>query len=960
MSEIPGIDRLPAALAREVEQAWEALVEARPDAARRLQDAGAAWQSLAHVWGSSPFVAQACRDRGLLEALLASGDLERAFTAPGEIRQRLEAELEGVADEAELMARLRRFRRREMVRIAWRDLAGLAGTEEVLTGLSWLADACVDAALVRLHAWLAERHGQPRNAQGEAQGLVVLGMGKLGGEELNYSSDIDLIFAFDEEGETDGRRPLANSQFFTKLGQRLIQVIDQQTADGFVFRVDMRLRPNGEGAPLALSFDAMEAYYATQGREWERYALIKARVIAGDRDAGAELFKTLQPFVYRRYLDYGAFARLREMKAMIEKEIQRQGMADNLKLGPGGIREVEFVGQAFQLIRGGREHELQGRRLLPVLDYLGEAGYLPAFAVSELKSAYDFLRRAENRLQMAYDRQTQALPEDETERARLALAMEFADWPAFESRLREWMATVHEHFRQVFAAPQAAENEEETEVDRLWRGTLADSRADALLAEMGFADPGRAEALLEQVRAGHAYRAMTEVGRRRMDQLMPLLVRAAGRNEAPEETLERLVKVIQAIARRTVYLALLVENPMALSQLVRLCADSIWVTELIARQPILLDELLDPRTLYAPPQRAELEEELDLALSRIEPDDQEQQLDALRHFRQSSVLRVAAADLADAMRLMQVSDRLTDIAEVIIQRVLGLAEGILGRRHGRPGCRVDGETRHPSLGIVAYGKLGGIELGYGSDLDLVFLHDSEGEQAYTDGAKPLDNASFFARLAQRVIHFLGVRTRAGVLYEVDTRLRPNGAAGLLVSSLRAFELYQANDAWTWEHQALVRARMVAGSPHLREAFERIRAEVLGQPRDRGALLRDVTRMRERMRQQLDTAREGQFHLKHGPGGITDIEFMVQFLVLAHAADHPKLLEYTDNIRLLQTLAAEDLLPDADAELLIDAYRDLRNRTHRLALQGQPTVGRPEEYAGYREGVRRIWGEVMAE
>lgn len=956
------LERVPEPLRADVERAWSDWCE-KGGEPQVLEKAPQVRESLASVWAMSPFVARSCILRpSLLAELIEAGDLLGGY-ASGEMRQRLQQRLQDVEDEAGLMTRLRDFRRREMVRIAWRDLAGWSSTAEVLEDLSELADVCVSEALTRLQAWLEERHGQPRTAEGRVQGLVVLGMGKLGGRELNYSSDIDLIFFFESEGETDGRKPIACSQFFQRLGQRLIRVIDEVTADGFVFRVDMRLRPNGDSGPLVMNLDAAEAYYATQGREWERYAMIKARVIAGDFEAGRYFSDMLRPFVFRRYLDYGALKAIRDMKAMIERELARKGMQGNVKLGPGGIREIEFIGQAFQLIRGGRERELQIRPILPVLQLLAERDYLPPYAVEELAEAYDFLRRTENRLQMVNDRQTHRLPEEDVERQRLAFAMGCPDWPDFRAALDAHMRRVHSHFQKVFAAPQAEEGGEKVAEDPLaavWLNTVSDEEGGARLQQAGFADVAEVQNQLAQVRDGHAYRAMTSTGRERLDTVMPLLLSAAGAMDEPESVLRHLVNLVLSISRRTVYLALLVENPMVLSQLVRLCAASPWIADLLARQPVLLDELLDPRSLYHPPSPEELDEELERLLQRIDPDDQEALLDALRHFRQANVLRVAAADISGGLKLMRVSDHLTWIAESLLRHSLAQVQQAMWHKHGRPHYRLDDKDHEASMAVIAYGKLGGYELGYGSDLDIVFLHDSQGEAQMTDGERSLDNATFFARMGQRMIHFLTVRTAAGVLYEVDTRLRPDGASGLLVSSLTAFEKYQKEDAWTWEHQALVRARMVAGNEHLRQEFERIRREVLGRPRDIEALRQDVLQMRNKMRQSLDAPPSGMWHLKHGRGGLTDIEFMVQFSVLAHAHAHPKLLAWTDNIRLLETLAAEGLLAEDDADRLINAYRDLRNRTHRLALLGRPVAVPEEEFAEYRQHVRKVWQALMQE
>ncbi|WP_232023958.1 bifunctional [glutamate--ammonia ligase]-adenylyl-L-tyrosine phosphorylase/[glutamate--ammonia-ligase] adenylyltransferase [Sulfurivermis fontis] len=946
---------IPQPLQERVQRQWQSLSESSPELALAPEFLA----ELARVWACSEFVADACvRYPDMLQDLLGSGDLRRSYPR-GHYRARLSAVLADVADEMQLGVLLRRFRRREMVRIAWRDLAGYSELNEVVTDLSALADACIDLALDHLYRWHCLQWGTPCNADGVPQRLVVLGMGKLGAQELNFSSDVDLIYAYPEDGETrDGRRSLSNQEFFIRLGQRLGNVLSSITAEGYVFRVDTRLRPFGESSALALSFDAMEDYYQVHGREWERYAMIKARVVAGDQEAGAELMAMLKPFVYRRYVDYGAFQSLREMKAMIGREVQRKGMEDNVKLGAGGIREVEFIGQAFQLIRGGREPTLQVRRILTVLEALRGFGWLPDFVVDELTESYIFLRNTEHRIQEYQDRQTHALPEDETGRLRLAWSMGYDSWAAFETVLRDHMRRVHEHFEQVFAAPQTEHAESDSlDLTGVWQGNLDQEQACQALAQAGYGDTAEVYRLVQQVRQGRAFLSLSAQGRTRMNQLMPLLLGAVGQGEQPDITLGRLLHLVETIARRSSYLALLVENPMALSQLVRLCGASPWIASQLAHYPLLLDELLDPRTLYVPPRRKELSNELRQRMMYVAPDDQEAQMDALRHFKQANTLRVAAADVMEAVPLMVVSDHLTELAEVLLDETLTLAWRHLVARHGRPACG-EGRACDTGFAIIAYGKLGGIELGYGSDLDIVFLHSNESEGRQTFGDKPVENAVFYARLAQRIIHILGTRTPAGVLYEVDTRLRPSGASGLLVSGLAAFATYQASEAWTWEHQALVRARGVAGDPAVLESFEAIRRQILGRPREREKLRQEVREMRERMRSQLAKGGADKFDLKQDAGGIADIEFMVQYGVLAWAHEHPALLDFTDNIRLLERLAQAGRLPPADAALLADAYRAYRAQVHRLTLLEQPTLVESGEFDALRAQVIRIWRELM--
>lgn len=943
--------------AEQAQRQWRHWLE-QPEAAKAAAGFAPEFTAQAlRVWEGSEYVAQGClRDPALLPALQMSGLLERPFEA-GELAATLRERLSQTADEEGLQRSLRDFRRYQMVRIIWRDLAGEAPLAETLEELSELADCCIGQALEFLYRWAVEKQGVPQDEAGVQQRLVVLGMGKLGARELNLSSDIDLIFAFPEHGQVEGGRHQTNEQFFIRLSQQLVKALGSQTGDGFVFRVDARLRPFGEAGPLAMSFDALEEYYQTQAREWERYAMVKARVVAGDPEAGERLMAMLRPFVYRRYLDFGAIESLREMKLLISRELQRKGMADNVKLGPGGIREVEFIGQAFQLIRGGREPELQIRPILPVLALLAEKELLPEYVVQELNDAYSFLRRVENRLQAWQDRQTHLLPADEAGRLRLARSMGFECWDTFFDSLEQHRRRVQNHFDQVFAAPQAA-SEAEREGQpllALWRGRLSREEAVRTLSATGFPEPEQALQRLELFRDSRACRLVEARGQQRLEQLLPLLLEAIGASDAPDVTLERLLQLLEAIVRRTAYLALLVESPLALSQLVRLSCASPWIALQLTQHPLLLDELLDPRTLYSPLRREELEVELDILLSAVAGDDLEQQMERLRQFSQSNMLRVAAADITGAIPLMVVSDYLTEIAEVVTARILELAWGHMTERHGRPGG-IPGDGK--GFVVAAYGKLGGIELGYGSDLDLVFLHGGSDLNAVTGGERSVANDVFYVRLGQRMIHLFTTRTASGQLYEVDMRLRPSGNSGMLVSSLEAFERYQREQAWTWEHQALLRARVIAGDPLVAARFRQIRQAVLCRERDPEQLRTEVREMREKMRHSLDKSGEGRFDLKQGRGGIADIEFMVQCLILRWAHSYPDLIDWTDNIRLLDGLARHGILAEGEARTLADAYRAFRAVNHRNALREEPGLMPEEELTEQREQVRTIWRTVM--
>ncbi len=928
---------------------WERCRQSLPELP---EPAAAVAASLPRVWVCSEFVAQTCaRQPELLADLVNSGDLQSTHSPA----LRVSAALRTVQNEAELSRSLRQLRRREMARIAWRDLAGWANLTQTLQDLSALADACLDGALTSLARWHTERYGVARNVKGEAQALVVIGMGKLGAYELNFSSDIDLIFAYPENGSSDGPKPLDNEEYFLRLGQKLARLLDEVTLDGFVFRVDLRLRPFGEAGPLAMSVDALETYYQNHGREWERYALIKARPVAGDLAQGQRLLSMLRPFMYRRYLDFNAFASLREMKQLIMQEVRRRGLEDNIKLGRGGIREIEFVGQVFQLIRGGREAPLRGRAIIPVLRYLGQMNYLQPAEAEALISAYEFLRRTENRLQEYRDEQTHELPTDELNRVRLAWSMGFDAWPAFSQALDGHRRQVQRIFEAVFAAPHRYQGQQQKESSfaPVWRSAQADAGTDQLLLDAGFTQPAEILQALTQLRTGPLLRALGERGRRRLDELVPRLFEVAGTTPGPGETFKRLLRVVEAIAKRSTYLALLLENPTALEHLARLASGSAWLTDLVVRTPLLLDELIDPRVFSEFPSQESLQAELEGTLKDIPGDDLEAQMDVLRQFQQTAVVRVAAADLSGNVPLMKVSDFLTWIAEQVIRKALEIARQHLLVRHGEPWCRDAGGERRARFGIVAYGKLAGLELGYGSDLDLVFLHDSAGEHQQTRGARPLDNNEFFTRLVQRVINILSIPTTSGVLYQVDTRLRPSGAAGLIVSSMESFARYQRQQAWTWEHQALLRARPVAGDTAVGGAFENLRREVLERPRDGELLKQDVALMRARMLKEHAHV-DGEFDIKLDAGGLTDIEFLVQYWVLKNAAHYPLLLDWTDNIRNLEGLVSTGILSAQLGGFLADTYRAFRKIVHRRSLEGRPARIPEAEAEPQRGQVRALW------
>jgi len=960
---------------------------------------------LTRSFAASEFIGKTCAIHpAFLIELVQSGSL---FEAMGDTALLpFEEAINACNSETELDKTLRQFRNKAMIRIIWRDLNRSANMQTITAELSRFADAAIQFTANYHYRQLEKMYGAPiGNESGVAQPLLVLGMGKLGARELNVSSDIDLIFTYPESGSTNHEsRVLSNQEFFTKLGQKLINSLDKVTADGFVFRVDMRLRPHGQSGALVLNFAGMEDYYQTQGRDWERYAMIKARTVAAAQGSGKQgtaniddyikserkyLRTMLRPFTYRQYIDFSAIESLREMKGLIARQVQRKGMNLDVKLGEGGIREVEFVVQVFQLIRGGRDARLRQRQVLKLLPILEEENYLPAGAGSALAEAYEFLRNTEHAIQGYQDRQTQALPTDELGQLRLAWAMGFEHWAAFSAVLNNYRQRVNHEFKAVIADPENKEQVDATALD-VWQGiweasihsgVISADDAKILLRGQQLDSPEELLKLLHELRGNRSVINMQASSRSRLDDFLPrLLMMICEHAEQGElmisfaETFKRIVPLIESIARRSAYLVLLVENPIALHQLVKLCAASPMIAEQLAKYPALLDELLTPVNLYFSPDddheriKTNLRDDLRREVLRLEWEDLEGHMEVLRYFRAAHGLRVAAGEVSGTLPLMKVSDYLTFIAEAILDHVLQLAWEHLVARHGRP-QRLDGSVdTSPDFIVVGYGKFGGIELGHGSDLDLVFIHNADtslSTEGLADGKGAIDNLTFYARLGQRIIFILTTQTAAGKLYEVDMRLRPSGNSGMLVSTLSAFERYQQKEAWTWEHQALVRARVVSGSTELAQKFDQVRLAILHQQRDLAKLRQDVSEMRHKMRDQLGSEAKSKrentalFNLKQDAGGIVDIEFMVQYAALAWAYQAPKIVQYTDNIRILGSLEEAGLLDATSVAQLIAAYKAYRSIGHRLALQHQEAVLAGENlFEVEREQVSHIWHQLI--
>ena len=865
--------------------------------------------------------------------LAKRAQLEHPYT-PSRMRDRLSVLL---AEDTSCARALRRLRKEVMLGLIARDLAGRADLAEVVSIATALAEIAIQSATAAAHAELTQQYGEPRGESGGLpQQLHVVGMGKLGGGELNVSSDVDLVLVYPEEGETDGARTLSNHEFFTRLARRLTALLSEVTEDGYVFRVDLRLRPYGDSGPLVASFDMLENYLITQGREWERYAWIKGRCATGDRVH--ELMELVRPFVFRRHMDYSAFASMRELHRQVRLEVERRDIADNIKLGPGGIREIEFIVQVFQLIRGGRDAALRQQPTLTVLPLLAERRLLTADAVNELTASYVFLRNLEHRLQYLDDQQTHALPRSSEDRELIARGMGCADYAALQEQLERHRAAVTRHFNDIFvAAPR-----EQHELDALWHetGDTADNeRTRELLANMGYANAAEIQRRLRALRQSLRYRQMPASSQARLERLVPMSVHAAAAHANRDATLERMLGLLESVSRREAYLALLQEYPQALARVADLMSASPWAAEYLTRHPILLDELLDTRTLYAAPDWPALAANLRTHLDDASDDD-EKQMDLLRHFKHVHTMHLLAQDLAGTLLLETLSDHLSDLACVILRQVLRLAWADVRQRHR--------ET--PAFAIVAYGKLGGKELGYASDLDLVFLYDDPAPEAPEN----------YSRLARRINHLLTSLTPAGVLYETDLRLRPDGVSGLLVSPMESFREYQARHAWVWEHQALTRARFVAGDAGIGAQFEAVRVALLRQRRDLAELKAAVIEMRRKML-EAHPNKSGLFDLKHDRGGIIDVEFIVQYLVLGHSHAHEALTGNIGNLALLKLAARLGLLPEAAALAAHDAYRRFRQLQHGLRLQGESYARTPiETVASEVDAVRALWIGVMGD
>ncbi|MCS6468535.1 bifunctional [glutamate--ammonia ligase]-adenylyl-L-tyrosine phosphorylase/[glutamate--ammonia-ligase] adenylyltransferase [Burkholderia thailandensis] len=907
----------------------------------------------------SHYLARAAAARPALAERIAAWAAARVARAALDARlDELLAQSGPSPSEDALKKALRQLRGEAFGALAERDLSGRADVAEVTGTMTDLAEAAIQRAVALLAAELEAQYGEPRGPSGERLALGVVGMGKLGGRELNVSSDVDLIFVYEDDGETAGgaRAPISVHEFFTRLGRRLIGVLSEATADGYVFRVDMRLRPNGDSGPLVCSLGMLEEYFYVQGREWERYAWIKGRLVTECESAAArrlaqQLDAIVKPFVYRRYLDFGVIGAIRSLHEQIRQEARRRATmrpdkADDIKLGRGGIREIEFSAQVFQLIRGGQDAGFRVQPTLAVLRHASASGLIAEEVRAGLTDAYLFLRTLEHRLQYRNDAQTHAMPVDPAERAALAASLGFADYAALIAQLDRHRAFVEAQFDQVFAdkAGGGARREDEQAAGCIWSSALADDGADdalvGRLAELGFADPAAVLARLQAVWRSSRYAGLPESSRVRFDRVAHRALEAAPGIDAAhrDETVVRCFELLETVGRRGAYLALLTEYPAALRRVLSVLGATRWGGDYLIRHPQLLDELLDDEAIDSPFDWPAFKDALRRRLAAA--DGAEHQMDLLRHAHQAEVFRILLLDLAGRLSVEHVSDRLSELADAMLDVTIEVVWSQLAKRHRDTPC----------FAAIAYGKLGGKELGYASDLDLIFLYDDPDERA----------ADVYTTFARRLITWLTTATGAGTLFDIDLRLRPNGEAGLLVTDLDAFRRYQlregdaANTAWVWEHQALTRARYSAGDARIGAAFEAIRVQVLTTPRDAAVLAKEIVEMREKVLAGHPNTTE-LFDLKHDRGGMVDIEFVVQYWVLLHAAQQPEMIRNTGNIALLREVSRFGLMSEAEAETVGAAYRTYRKLQHRLRLDGMEKARvEPERVAAERRAVVALW------
>ncbi len=921
------------------QQLREQMLEAAyPDAAR---------EKIERLALASPYAArQLLRDPGLVKNLLALQEFS------------LDQGIKSIAagdriDLDQVKSKLRLYRHQKLVEIIYLDVVRENPLPRTLRHISDLADLLIEVAHEACNKSLAAKHGQPQGDDGEPMLLNIIAMGKLGGRELNFSSDIDLVCCFESDGELSGFGQLSYQEYFTRLVRLLTQVLSDVTAEGFVYRVDLRLRPWGDSGPTALNHSALEHYYQLHGREWEQYAMVKARVLTGSEASRASLEAMLKPFVYRKYHDYRVFDGLATLKGKIDAQAKSRAMQVNIKLGPGGIREIEFFVQAFQILKGGRNRQLQNTEILACFDALQAQDIVDPATIEDLRAAYCFLRMLENRIQMFEDRQTHDLPGASPQQSRIAATMGYPDWQALLDELQRHRDRVKTHFTELFK--REAEETPATAVDQGFDETVDAGKQWEFVEASGIGDGETINLALNRFLQSKAWSFMSTRARQRFNTLLPEMLETIRDYDQPGRVFERFMRLFSSIAGRSVYFELLFQNKALLARLASLFDRSAWIAEEVSQYPMLLENLIqsgDARRF----DKAELQQRLALQLANVEGDT-ELELDNLRLFKREQTLVIASAELAQEIDAIEVGRYLSELAEVVLDAVYRLASKALQQQYGKPECSVDGERREAEFAILGYGKLGGYELHYQSDLDVIFLHDSDGEQQHTSGDKCIENSVYFARLAQKIISMTSVLTASGKLYEIDSRLRPEGSSGLLVSSIQAYLRYQLDKAWTWEHQALIRARLVAGSRRLAKEFADIRETVLRLPRDPQLLRQDIVEMRERIYRNKRPPESQSRDLKQSRGAMVDIEFMVQYWVLLHINSIGSECLYSDNIRLLNELFRLNLITESQSRL-VDTYQDYHRLLHESVLQNQSSEVDAEIIAQQVNHVIECWNECF--
>lgn len=911
------------------------------------------------VWFASPFIKRLCISQPeWLEKLFSNHVLHQDFNLD-KYHEELETLFSLVNNVEELQHLLRRARAAAFARIAWRDLQTYTNVEQTLYELSSFADACLQKTLNWCFQWLQSRPNTGEFEKKLENNIIVFALGKLGGGELNFSSDVDLVFAYADEGFDNQEQQAKLTEFYLKTVRLFIKVLSEQTQDGFVFRVDTRLRPFGESGPILASFNSIDQYFQVHGRDWERYAWMKARVVAGDMQKGQKFLHEISPFIYRRYLDYGAMQSLREMKTLIENKAQLNSNKEDLKIGIGGIREIEFIAQMFQLIYGGKNISLRIRSTQKALVELQIQGFITEIWSNCLLEAYLFLRKAENVLQLREDQQVHVLPSVSDQQTSFAYAMDYQNWQSFHTKYKEYAALVNDIYQTLLKNDDAGGDSDE--LADIWLQIDSQELCTEKLNKYFVEDAAYIQKHLAKFKQSDFVKKLVPIARDRLDRFMPVFLNELKNfNDCPI-IFDRFLNILEKIAQRSTYVSLLIENKNKLSTIFKLIHHSPWISQYIATHPLLLDDVLSLTKDYAPPGKRDMQQQL---LANYEDiDDLEKFMEHLREFKHSQVIQIAAADIIENYPIMKVSDHLSWLAEVCVDSALQYAYGELVQKYGEPQCIQKGETYIPEVLIVEYGKLGGLELGYGSDLDMVFLHNSGGDHCETTGggkedANKIHNDVFFTRLVQRTIHILSTVTAGGKVFDVDLRLRPHGESGPVITSLRAYEHYLLHDAWMWEHQALVRARAITCSDILAIEFLSIRKRVLGIERKSQEVCESVVEMRNKMLGAKIHATGSEFNIKSSQGGVIDIEFIVQFLVLSYSKNHPKLTDHTDNIRILENCTVEGLLSASIAEELKEIYLRYRKYLHQLSLQLKPETISAEKFSNERDRVQKIWASLL--